>query len=266
MIIKCRICGNNFEHPDGKRGKKPDVCKSESCKKAQQKEYNANWKNKDKPGTTDTSKAGWPEDTKRCQRCGKLFISDSKSRICPVCLSAEPLPKQLDESLAKAKEAGFGPEDYGKFKAAKTLAGLEPIDTRLEVKAKETKQAIDDFIEYSPKVIGKVESSKLEERGFTAIIKTVSPAKEVIENMVVSEETINYLKNATNQVRHTMDIESPYSKCETCNPTSNHDFICALEDLMDMADKWHMDPDKVYPLAEDILRKGIMNHTTEAGR
>lgn len=275
MLIKCRICGNQFDHPEGRRGKKPDVCQSESCKKIQQSEYNANWKaKKQKEGVpkhvpsaaekADMSKAGWPPDTKRCQRCGKLFISDSKSRVCPVCLSDEPLPKQLDDSLAKAKEAGFEPEDYGKFKAAKTLAGLEPIDVGLAAKAKETKQAIDDFIigmedyESLPHVIGKVESIEGGDNGFTATIIPESPAKSVIENMVVSEETINYLKNATDRVMHTMDIESPCSRCDTCKPTSNHDFICALEDLMDMADKWHMDPDKVYPLAEDILKKGIM--------
>lgn len=270
MKINCRICGDEFDFPDGKRGKRPTICKSEACLKEKKRYDNIRFREKqaekEKTPKVDLSKAGWPPDTKKCQTCGKLFISDSKSRVCPVCLST-PLPSSIDDSLAEAKAAGYDPEDYGKYKAVKALAKAGRVDVGL-VKPEDKELEYDiyketgfegDLNEQKPvdmRLVAKMESTK-------RAIDGLSPKYTIVDELYHSDPIGKVVSTKTTEqgFKAIIEVEPGYqlpSQCETCQPTNNHDFICALEDLMDMADKWHMDPDKVYPLAEDILRKGIM--------
>lgn len=325
MKIVCRICGNEFDHPDGKRGTKPSVCPSKECQATQNREYQAKWLADKRAGKSsdekrcrrcgdvftsagkgricekclpkpkkiekpkpDTSKAGWPEDTKKCVECGDFFMDDGRSRLCPICKAAkkeerysakrkestkpavtrpEPLHlKSIDESLAEAKAMGYSPEEYGKYKAAKTLekagrvdinlAGAKPAHVTIdpaavveEIKAKiDEKMKEDDMIckecgfDVEPIECGNAVEcpacGKMSEWPDALFEPEVEePCREEPEGLVfrVSErELLPPLKD-----------DEPYS------------FLEDIQELVNIATRAGLNPFQIFPIAQAVLEKGL---------
>ena len=363
MKIICRICGKEFEHPDGKRGTKPSVCKSKECQRAHQREYQARWldgkrageqsdekrcrrcgelfvpagkgricekclpkpKKMEKP-KPDTSKAGWPEDTKKCVECGDFFMDDGRSRLCPICKAArkeeryrrqkaetakpktvrpEPIRiKPLDEVLKEAKAAGYEPEDYGKYKAAKALEKAGHVDVNL-AKPEEKELEYDIYKETGFEGSFEHESGGFEHEsggfehesgGFEheALMAKVDETQKAIDEFMKEDEEVKCKEcgfevepvECGNAVecpacgKLSEDPKALFDDCEPdlfCNSENEtpHEyepayepwpFIWAIKELMKMAEEWRMDPQKVYPLAEDILKKGILGEAIQKNK
>ena len=135
MKKNCVVCGKEFEV--GNHKATVNAC-SEECRKIRQKETQTEYRNRRAKKKS--------EGPRVCTFCGVEFKPINREKVCAECrraitadtkiiLREEPKPKHetvpLDERLKDAKEHGFEPWEYGKYKTMKTLEKIPKVRTTL---------------------------------------------------------------------------------------------------------------------------------------